>query len=438
MNPSVCVIGAGCSGLAAIKNLVQAGVTDLTCYEKNDQIGGNWIFTAGQSHSSVCETTHIISSKKLSEFLDFPMPEHYPDYPSHAQVLAYFQAYAKRFDLERYIQFNATVAAAEELPGQGWRVRLGDGTVREFDYLFVANGHHSVPRWPKVEGTFSGEYLHAHDYKTNTPFAGKRVLVIGAGNSGCDCAVETSRVAERTDISLRRPTYIIPKFLMGKPTDTYNALLQRIPRFLRAPLQRLSLRLQIGDYRQYGLEQPAYPITRAHPTLNSELLYRIRHGKVRPRKGTVRFEGKLVHFADGHSEEYDTVIAATGYRIAFPFFKREVFDFEDAERIRLYLRMIAPGHPRLFFIGLTQPQGCIWPLSDLQAKLAANHVMGRWPLPDNIDALADQECDKIEREFLNAKRHALEVHFHPFADQLKRLLPENAPAWSDQEVHQFY
>lgn len=432
MNPSVCVIGAGCSGLTTIKNLVQAGVTDITCYEQNDQIGGNWVFTAGNSHSSVCETTHIISSKKLSAFLDFPMPEHYPDYPSHRQVLAYFQAYAKRFGLERYIQFNTTVAHAEELSDQRWRIQLEDGSVREFDYLFVANGHHSVPRWPQVEGSFEGEYRHAHDYKTNAPYKGKRVLVIGAGNSGCDCAVEISRVAERTDISLRRPTYIIPKFLMGKPTDTYNALLQRIPRLLRAPLQRLSLRLQIGDYRQYGLEQPDYPITRAHPTLNSELLYRIRHGRVTPRKGTVKFEGQRVHFADGQSEAYDAVIAATGYRIAFPFFDRSLFDFEDAERIRLYLRMIAPGHPRVFFIGLTQPQGCIWPLSDLQAKLAANHVMGRWPIPKNVDQLADAECDKIDQEFMSAKRHALEVHFHPFANQLKRLIPADAPAWKDR------
>ena len=84
---SVCVIGAGCSGLTSIKNLAQAGIEDIVCYERNDQIGGNWIFTAGESHSSVCETTHIISSKKMSEYLDFPMPDHYPDYPSHKQVL---------------------------------------------------------------------------------------------------------------------------------------------------------------------------------------------------------------------------------------------------------------------------------------------------------------------------------------------------------------
>lgn len=419
---SICIIGAGCSGLAAIKNLQDAGLSEIVCYEKNDQVGGNWVFTAGESHASVCETTHIISSKALSAFEGFPMPEHYPDYPSHKQVLAYFQDYAKTFGLARYIQFNTAVEQARELPDGRWDIRLSTGESRSFDYLLVANGHHAVPRWPEIEGEFTGEYLHAHSFKSNARFAGKRVLVIGAGNSGCDCAVETSRVADFTAISLRRPVYIIPKFLMGKPTDTYNKLLQRIPKALRGTLQKLSLRLQIGRYEDYGLESPNYPITASHPTLNSELLYRIRHGKVHPRKAAVRFEGREVHFADGKREVFDTVIAATGYKIAFPFFEPSLFSFEDAYRIPLYLRMMAPGHPRVFFIGLVQPQGCIWPLSDLQAKLAAKHITGQWPLPPNLAELAEQECDEIERAFMQSRRHSLEVHFHPFAEKLRRAV----------------
>lgn len=428
-SPSVCVIGAGCSGLASIKNLVQAGIENVVCFEKNDQVGGNWIFTAGESHSSVCETTHIISSKSMSEFLDFPMPEHYPDYPSHAQVLAYFQNYARHFGLEKYIRFNTAVDSVEETEDKKWLVALKNGEQHRFDYLFTANGHHSVPRWPDIPGEFTGAFLHAHSYKTNAPFAGKRVLVIGAGNSGCDCAVEISRVARHTAISMRRAYYIIPKFMMGKPTDTYNKLLTRLPHFVRRPLQKLSLRLQVGDYRDYGLERPDYPITRCHPTLNSELLYRIRHGKVHPRRGIEKFEGKKVHFKDGRVEEFDAVIAATGYKIAFSFFDKGFIDFEDADRIPLYLRMIHPEHPTLFFIGLTQPQGCIWPLSDLQAKLAANHVAGRWPIPRNVRELAEAECREIEKDFLHTKRHSLEVHFHPFFNKIQKQIPKAAPEW---------
>ena len=169
-SPSVCVIGAGCSGLAAIKNLIQAGVENIVCFEKNEQVGGNWIFTAGESHSSVCETTHIISSKTMSEFLDFPMPAHYPDYPSHAQVLAYFQDYCRHFGLERYIQFHTTVEKAENTKEGKWAVKLANGEQHHFDYLIVANGHHSVPRWPEVAGSFSGEMMHAPQLQNQCAF----------------------------------------------------------------------------------------------------------------------------------------------------------------------------------------------------------------------------------------------------------------------------
>jgi hypothetical protein len=432
--PKVCVIGAGCSGITSVKNLIQAGIRDVVCYEKNDQIGGNWVYSAKESHSSVCETTHIISSKKMSEFVDFPMPDHYPDYPSHQQVLAYFQDYVRHFQLSPYIRFNTAVKKVEKQSGGRWAVTTEHGESTIFDYVLIANGHHSVPRMPDIPGTFTGQLIHSHSYKTNTPFKGQRVLVIGAGNSGCDCAVEISRVAEKTAISMRRPYYIIPKFLMGRPTDTFNKILTKIPKGLRSILQRFSLKLQIGDYRDYGLERPDYPLTGCHPTLNSELLYRLRHGKVHPRKGVTRFDGQQVHFADGTTEEFDTVIAATGYKITFPFFDKSLIDYEDADRIPMYLRMFQPEHERLIFIGLFQPQGCIWPLADLQAKLAGNYIMGRWQRPANIAMLAEKDADYIAREFLFSKRHTIEVHYHPFQQALLRQIPSTAPEWKDTAV----
>jgi cation diffusion facilitator CzcD-associated flavoprotein CzcO len=292
----IAIIGAGCSGLAAIKALTETGLTDLVCFEKSSQLGGNWVFTAGEGHSSVCETTHIISSKQLSKFSDFPMPVDYPDYPSHQQVLAYFEAYADKFDLKKYIRFNTAVRKAEKIANEKWQLQLEDGTSQVFDYLLIANGHHSVPRHPQWAKDFTGQYLHSHGFKNNRGLEGKRVLVVGAGNSGCDCAVEASRVAANVDMSVRSAQYIVPKFFMGKPTDTFAKNLIWLPQSIQNILHKLSLKIQVGDYADYGLPRPNFPVTSAHPTVNSELLDKIRHGKVHPRPGIEKIEGNKVVF----------------------------------------------------------------------------------------------------------------------------------------------
>lgn len=418
----IAVIGAGCSGITALKNLVQSKVGEVVCYEQNNQVGGNWIYSAAESHSSVCETTHIISSKKLSEYCDFAMPEHYPDYPSHEQLLVYFQDYATHFNLYPYIRFNTKVQRAEKIAHERWQLTLANGEVETFDYLVIANGHHSVPRMPELPGAFNGRVLHAHSYKTNTPFRNERVLVIGAGNSACDCAVEISRVASHVSLSVRSPQYIIPKFFLGKPTDTFNANMSWVPNVIAEPLRQLSLWLQIGRYTDYGLEQPDFATTKAHPTLNSELLYKIRHGKVHPRRGIQAIHGDVVTFTDGRAEVFDTILAATGYKIAFPFFAADFINYEDASHIPLYLRMFHPEHPSLIFIGLFQPQGAIWPLSDYQAQLASKYIAGSWNRPAEIAHLANQDAHSISKNFIPSKRHAIEVHYPELLRRLQKEL----------------
>lgn len=358
----------------------------------------------------------------MSQFSDFPMPEDYPDYPSHAQVLAYFQAYARQFQLEKYIRFNTSVVRAEKIEQERWRLHLSDGTQVDFDFLLVANGHHSMPRHPEWKDDFAGQYLHAHDFKNNFGLEGKRVLVVGAGNSGCDCAVESSRVAARVDISFRSPQYIVPKFFMGKPTDTFAATMQWLPRGVQDWLQMLSVRIQVGRYRDYGLPEPDFPPTKSHPTVNSEMLDKIRHGKVHPRGGVERISGQVVHFANGKSAEYDVLIAATGYKIHFPFFDPEMINWEDTFSIPLYLRTFHPGHPSLFFIGLVQPQGCVWPLSEAQAKLVAQFITNKTQLPANWRERALEEEKRQEKQFLRQPRHSLEVHYLPYLKQLQQAI----------------
>jgi hypothetical protein len=206
--------------------------------------------------------------------------------------------------------------------------------------------------------------------------------------------------------------------MMGKPTDTFNDTLRYVPEVLADVIRRKSLALQIGTYEDYGLQSPEFPLTKDHPTVNSELLYMLRHGKVTARPGIELVENLSVSFTDGTTEEFDVIIGATGYKIATPFFDPDLLDYTEADRIPLYLRMFHPEIKNLIFIGLVQPQGAVWPLSEAQGKLVASYVDGAWKLPANLKLLAEAEADRIAKEFLPGKRHTVEVHFKPYLDQL--------------------
>jgi glycine/D-amino acid oxidase-like deaminating enzyme len=430
VNPvRVAVIGAGPSGIAAAKNLRQVGLRDIVVFDKNAAVGGNWIYSPKPSHSSVFETTHIISSKALSEYADYPWPRDYPDYPGHRELLAYFQGYARHFGLLPFVRFRTEVVKAEPLEDdRAWKLTLASGETERFDQLVVASGHHWDPRWPDYEGRFEGEYLHSHDFKRAAPFAGKRVLVIGGGNSACDIAVETARVAGFTAISMRRGYYFVPKFLFGLPSDALHAKVEWIPRRLRVSLLRALLWAAVGDLGRYGLERPDHELLASHPVVNSELLYFIRHGRIHPRRDVARFEGRTVRFKDGRAEEYDAIIACTGFRISFPFLERSLVDFSSGA-VPLYLRAFPPKPRNLYFVGLFQPIGCVWPLADLQGKLIANHITGRYRLPGDMEARIHDENDSITRTFMPTPRHTIEVDYHPFRRALLREIPPDAPAW---------
>lgn len=420
MRKRVAVIGAGPSGIAALKAALAEG-HDAHAFEQGERIGGNWVYRPEASHSSVYETTHIISSRRWSSYEDFPMPGDYPDYPSHAQVLAYFDAYVARFGLAPHVRLRTRVERAVRLDGGGWVLELGGeagaGSER-FDALLVANGHHWDPYLPEVPGRFDGGILHSHAFKRAEPFRGRRVLVVGAGNSACDVAVECSRVAGFVGLSVRRGQHIVPKFLRGRPSDENHAGLRWIPSALRQRLLAAGLRLVQGRYADYGLPEPEVGILEMHPTVNSELLYFIRHGRIHPRPGIARFDGPQVVFTDGRAESYDVVVFATGYNIRFPFLDPALVPWVDDTAIPLYRRMIPLAPDDLYFIGLFQPLGCIWPLADHQARIAARAIAGRWTRPADLEARIAHEMAHPHYRFQRARRHATEVDYHRFRAEL--------------------
>lgn len=425
----VCVIGAGPSGIAAGKNCAQAGL-DFVVFEKNDKVGGNWVFNSRTGHSSVYENTHIISSKTWSEYEDFPMPSDYPDYPNHRQLQAYFEAYAKHFGVYEQIRFDHAVKGVTRRDGGGWTVVFTDdkGADRSesFDVMMVANGHHWNPKFPDFEGTFDGTLMHSHDFKGVTEdWRGKNVLVIGGGNSACDVSVEAARVAGKVCISMRNPQWFMPKFLFGVPSDVFAARTKWLPKSIKQwSLQKILTLLQ-GPYSRYGLPMNTKPPLSHHPTLNSDFIDFVRHGRIRPRPGVKRLAGREVEFADGRREEFDIVCACTGFWITFPFFESSFINFKDTPRVPLLLKMMHAEHRDLYFIGLFQPIGCIWPMADYQARLACQEVIGRYKRPLAMQAAIKREIDNPHFAFSSGSRHSVEVDYHAFRNELKAQLKKS-------------
>lgn len=425
----VCVIGAGPSGIAAAKHCLQAGISDLVVYDRNNQVGGNWVYSDDVGHSSVYETAHIISSKRWSQYHDYPMPAQYPDYPNHRLLKAYFQGYADHFGVTPCIQFNTTVISAVELPDHTWELTLDNGQVEHFDHLIVCNGHHWNPRHPQYPGSFSGEITHSHHYRSHLAYKGKRVLVVGGGNSACDIVCDVSRHASFSAISMRRGYYIIPKFVFGEPPDVASARMKWLPFGVRQTVNYLIWYLMTGGNARHGLQKPEHGILEVHPTLNSELMYRLRHGDVQPRPDIAHYDGNNVHFVDGTVEPYDAIITATGYVITHPFFDKSFIDYSEGD-VPLFLRVFSADHPTLYFVGLVQPLGCIWPLADTQSQLVANYIIGNYVPPTDIRERIAADVQHIRKAYKQAARHTVEVEYHSYQAQLDREVPPNAPAWT--------
>jgi cation diffusion facilitator CzcD-associated flavoprotein CzcO len=271
---------------------------------------------------------------------------------------------------------------------------------------------------PELEGDFAGEQLHSAQYRSTRGFEGKRILVVGAGNSACDIAAALSRVSSHVSLSLRTPQYIVPKTVFGRPIDVQYNKLQKFPRFLRNAILRYGFKLYLGPYYRYHLPQPEEGVLATHPTLNSDILEQLTHGTVTTRPATVAAKGSTVFFEGGASGEFDTIIWATGYKTEFPFFKGNQFDWSDKTRLPLYMKMMPAEFDDVFFVGLIQPLGCIWALADLQAELVAHAIDGSWERPADINGRIEREHDEDAKRFRQSVRHAVEVDFHDYRNLL--------------------
>jgi dimethylaniline monooxygenase (N-oxide forming) len=457
----VCVIGAGSAGIAACQALGAAGIP-YDCFEKGSQVGGNWRYRNDNGQSAAYRSLHINTSRRTMEYRAFPMPEDLPDYPSHFQIAAYFDDFVAHFGLAEHIRFRTEVLRVEPAGDGAWDVTTrpvaaGDGaagtsssdaasssggapssgdatssageTTTRYRAVVVANGHHWDPRWPEPgfpgEEDFTGERMHAHAYDTPEVLEGRRVLVLGIGNSATDIAVEASRTAEATFLAMRRGAYVIPKYVLGKPVDEIQAGLAskvHVPLALQRASAGAMLKITTGRMTDYGLPEPDHRLFEAHPTISSELLGRLGHGDIRVKPNIERFVGgRTVRFVDGTEEELDLVVYCTGYRIRFPFLDESIVSTQD-NHVPLYRRVVAPDRPGLFFVGLVQPIGAVMPLAEAQAGWIAALLTGETTLPQPAAmrrAIAEEEA-AMSRQYVASKRHTIQVDFYDYLRLLRR------------------
>jgi dimethylaniline monooxygenase (N-oxide forming) len=287
----VCIIGAGSSGISSCQVLKARGIP-FDCFEKGSNVGGLWRYKNDSGLSSAYNSLYINTSRKVMEYRAYPMPDDYPDYPHHSQIADYFDDFVDHFDLREHIRFRTEVTEVKPAQGGGWDVTTDRGQTHRYRAVMVANGHHWDPKWPDYPGEFGGETMHSHYYRTNDGFEGKNVLVVGFGNSAVDIACDTSRVARQVFLSTRRGAYVIPKYLKGVPVDELvTPASSRLPFwFTRIMLMRLLKQAQ-GNMEDYGLPKPDHRLGEAHPTLSSELLPAIGHGRVKPKPVIQSLEG---------------------------------------------------------------------------------------------------------------------------------------------------
>lgn len=430
--PRVAIIGAGVAGLTAGKALADRQIP-YACFETSDDIGGNWYFKNPNGRSSAYRSLHIDISGPSISFEDFPMDDSYPDYPHHSEILQYLRAYTEKFGLKQHIRFRTTVQKAERKPQGGWTLTTAAGGAEDFDALLVCNGHHWDASWPDppYPGAFTGQQIHSHDYIDPTDpleLNGKRVLVVGIGNSAVDIVCELARkgVAEKVYIATRSGAYVVPKYIFGKPTDQIIKTNPHIPQALQRWAGGLLQRLISGKSEDFGLPTPNHKFLEAHPTVSSELLLRLGSGDAFAKPNVKGFEGKLVHFEDGSSAEVDAIIWATGYKISFPFFDPG-FISAPANRLPLWKRMFKPDLPDLAFIGLAQPIPTLFPFCEFQSKLAAQWLAGTWapPSPEAMQSEIARDEARYTGHYGKRQRHTMQLDYYLYRHEvLGKVIPQ--------------
>jgi cation diffusion facilitator CzcD-associated flavoprotein CzcO len=414
-----CIVGAGPSGLAAARALAEAGFA-FDVFESHSDVGGLW--DATRESTPVYESAHFISSKTQSAFDDFPMPENYPDYPSWKQILDYIRAFADKYDLRKYIRFNTAVVKAQPV-GSAWDVTLSTGETLRYDGVIAGVGHDWDPVIPEYPGHFDGVSYHTLDYRSGAELAGKKVLIVGAGNSGCDIACDAATQASESWISMRRGYWFLPKHVFGQPTDAFFHHGPQIPNWLAPSMLKILLRILVGDLRRFGLQKPDHAPLSTHPIMNTQLLHHLSHGDISAKPDIAELRGKSVRFTDGSEVEPDVILWATGFKPTLPFLDAGGVHLSDSGD-EFYLNMFPRSYPTLYVLGFFATAGAAYPILSKQCALLVKVIAAREKNGAAIAAFDAMRAKPLAlnggMRYLKSPRHAFYVQFESYLKELDR------------------
>lgn len=376
MKDKFAIIGAGFSGLA-MANALKKNNIDFNVYDANEKIGGNW-------YNVVYDSGHTITPAKMMEFPDFKMPESFPVFPSKNQILGYLNDFVDTMGFRNQIYLNHPIESVKNEGDKRWTILFKNGKEETYAGIILAIGLFRQPTIPTYEGEFSGQMLHSSQYKSPDILRGKKVLVVGAGNSGVDIVVESGQNAERTDVSLRDTPWIIPKTLGRRPITDY--LSPSIPKWMKKSILKIGHNVMFGNIENYGISKPNHELFTKPPTVNESFIHSLKHGRFNPKPEIESYNGNQVNFKDGSSREYDTIIFATGYRPSYNILEEDVIPYQN-HRPALVHGVFTPLKKDIYFIGSGVPNNGIGPVVYANANLIAKAIQVQKKTEQPVGAL---------------------------------------------------
>lgn len=440
----VVILGAGWSGLLAAKYCLTEGVSILVL-EEHDKVGGVWAFTQQLGRGGVMRNTQTTSSRCITEMSDFPMPEDYPNFPSHEQIFAYLESYCTAFDLKRHIRFQSKATSVQQT-NTGWSITCSNGDQVSSRNLVLCSGVHQTPNDLSHEApfnSFQGNIYHSSELKEiGQEFAGKTVVLWGGGETASDIAEGLGGVANQVHWCIPNGQWFVPKII-----DHWRPFPSNQPKIVDHTSSRVRLLLSpthqlspfINQYLEWNLGFNGHgqeewrtkaPYNRAFFNKSSEALRYVRSGKIKAKRNILRCDGHTVYFADGSEAQADVIIICSGFKVEFPAFEpATATPIADQQQWFKYMW----ANPTLALVGFARPIfGSIPGLAELQARYAALVFSSKLTLPPAAEReriiAKDSAFWNHHFRFTSRRISGLVDHFL-YSDQLARLIGCRPQFW---------